>query len=142
MSQNLFVYGTLIFPQVMHAVCGIAPPSKAARLPGYLRFTVHNQCYPAIKPMPKAVVDGVLYPNVSLSLIRQLDRYEGREYRRLRLRVTHGRDRQALAWVYVPRQLPELGSAVRDWCAAEFEARHLQTWCRQLMRRPQHPQTK
>lgn len=128
-----------MFPQVMRAVCGEVPSLQSARLPGFRRYTVKNQFYPAIEYVPRAGVDGVLYRDVSLQLLKRLDRYEGREYRRVRLRVTLGQGLQALAWVYLPRQAPAADDEAVDWSAAEFEQRHLDHWCRQLLRSRRHP---
>lgn len=139
MGQALFVYGTLIFPKVMEAVCGEVPSSIAARLPGYRRYQVQDQIYPAVEPAPNDEVDGILYRDVAQSILKRLDRYEGREYRRLRLHVIHGRGAQAFAWVYLLRRPGCAGNTAQDWSAADFKSRHLGRWCRQLRRYHHHP---
>lgn len=128
-----------MFPQVMLAVSSELPPAEAARLQGYRRYTVTGQVYPALARSPGSIVDGVLYHDLSRRLMARLDRYEGSEYRRSRLRVTNASGLQAFAWVYVPRRFPDSESAQRDWIVTEFETQHLDRWCRQLHRTQRHP---
>jgi gamma-glutamylcyclotransferase (GGCT)/AIG2-like uncharacterized protein YtfP len=123
----------------MQAVCGEVPHSTAARLAGYRRYRVSNQIYPAIEPASGVAVDGVLFRNISRRLLKRLDRYEGQEYRRRKLRVTQDNGRQALAWVYLPRRCIDQESRAHDWSAAEFESSHLRHWCRHMRRAYRHP---
>ena len=85
--MDLFVYGTLMVPKIMRAVCGYARPGLPARLWGHRRGRLAGETYPAIVPSIGHHVDGLLYRGVSPRQIRQLDRFEGPMYRRTLVRV-------------------------------------------------------
>ena len=44
--MNLFVYGTLMVPQVMHAVCGFTAAAEPAVLQGHRRRRVRARSIP------------------------------------------------------------------------------------------------
>lgn len=85
--MDLFVYGTLMVPSVMHAVCGYAGRGVAAVLPDFRRRLVRGEVYPAIRPCAGDRVTGLLYPAVSDTQLRRLDAFEGDLYRREGVKV-------------------------------------------------------
>ena len=78
----MFVYGTLMVPQVMQDVCGYIGAGTPAQLAGYDRRLVRDEVYPAILPCPGSAVSGLLYRGVSPTQLRRLDAFEGEYYRR------------------------------------------------------------
>ncbi len=80
--MDLFVYGTLMVPSVMHAVCGYAGSGVEAVLPGFRRRLVRGEVYPAILPWKGESVAGLLYLSVSHTQLLRLDEFEGDLYRR------------------------------------------------------------
>ena len=48
--HDVFVYGTLQFPEVLRALIARVPESQPATLAGYKRYRVQNQVFPAIIP--------------------------------------------------------------------------------------------
>lgn len=100
MGLPLFCYGTLVFPAVMRAVTGLNLRGRAAVLPGYRVALIAGRNYPGIAPADDRV-GGVLYPDPGPLALARLDRFEGREYRRLAVRVTCASQRLR-AWVYLP----------------------------------------
>lgn len=81
-TPALFVYGTLLFPEVLHAVSGESAEGAAARLVGYERRLVRGAPYPGILPCPGGRVEGWLWRGLSAAALSRIDRFEGRLYRR------------------------------------------------------------
>jgi gamma-glutamylcyclotransferase (GGCT)/AIG2-like uncharacterized protein YtfP len=98
--MNLFVYGTLMVPAIMRAVCGYDRPGRRALLPGYARRRVVGEVYPGVRVQPGEDVDGILYPAVSDAQIGLLDLFEGELYRRQDVVVQVDR-RPVAAFCYV-----------------------------------------
>jgi gamma-glutamylcyclotransferase (GGCT)/AIG2-like uncharacterized protein YtfP len=80
----LFVYGTLLFPEMLNALLSRVPRYLDATLPEYRRFSIHDgpdvRPYPAILPEPKALVKGALLLGLSKEEGQILDAYEGEGY--------------------------------------------------------------
>ena len=79
---ELFVYGTLMVPEVIRGVCGYQEPGESAVLEGYRRRVVAGEVYPAIVPDPEEQVVGRLYGGLSSRQIQLLDAFEGDMYQR------------------------------------------------------------
>lgn len=102
MAGSLFVYGSLMAPEVIRAVIGRVPASCPAVLSGYVRHPVRNQAYPGLIPcqrqqsmddddvqgdMESSSTTGLLYKDLSDLEICRLDRFEGDEYSRTTVQV-------------------------------------------------------
>lgn len=157
-TSSLFVYGTLLFPEVMAAVTGRRWRSVAAVLQGYARYQVKGQVFPGICRRPGAVVFGVVYSDLDERSWRCLDYFEGDFYRRRSLTVTLpnrqpkkdsreftggqgvlpgglGADavtRQVQVYVMPPSHQHLLST--RLWSAAEFRLKHLSRYLRHCHR--------
>jgi gamma-glutamylcyclotransferase (GGCT)/AIG2-like uncharacterized protein YtfP len=99
----LFVYGTLrpgerAWPLVAGNVAG---PPRRARVAGRVCDTAHG--YPALLPGPGSARGWVVPVRDPAALLPRLDRYEGPQYRRVRVATTDG----AACWTY-------------RWIAAEY----------------------
>ncbi|KAI9818360.1 MAG: hypothetical protein M1826_001382 [Phylliscum demangeonii] len=99
-DRSAFFYGTLMAPEVLYRVCygGSRPTSTEARsappirttaaiLPDYCRHRVRHCDYPAIVPAPGSSVRGTLVRGLTASDLARLDRFEGDQYERKRVRV-------------------------------------------------------
>ena len=64
----------------MTQVSGSAHRGKTAVLPGYRRKTLKEEVFPAIIPQADAIVEGVIYFDVSPGTFDRLDRFEGPFY--------------------------------------------------------------
>jgi gamma-glutamylcyclotransferase (GGCT)/AIG2-like uncharacterized protein YtfP len=80
--MDLFVYGTLMVPEIMSAVCGYEREGTPARIDGYRRRRVSGESYPGITQSSGDTVTGLLYRDVSLQQFSILDDFEGAMYRR------------------------------------------------------------
>lgn len=140
--MNLFAYGTLQFPQILEAVCGQRVVGEAAVLRGWRRMGVRGAVYPAITREPASEVDGLVFRGLGTGALRQLDAFEGNEYRRLagRVETRSGAMVPALFYVAAPALQTRLDG--RPWSAEQFAAtglsRYLARCRRQLLRRGGH----
>lgn len=126
-SNNLFIYGTLMFEDVFRRITGMSLPLHDARLEGYRRYAIAEGGgwlpYPAIIEEEGASVQGKLIRAVPAALITLLDDYEGIEeglYERATARV-RAAEEELEAEVYLAGSLirSRLGG---EWRPEEFEA--------------------
>jgi gamma-glutamylcyclotransferase (GGCT)/AIG2-like uncharacterized protein YtfP len=121
---QLFVYGTLQLPDILHAVVGERWQGTAAVLDGYARYRVRGKPYPAIVAAPSGSVSGLLYSEVGALELEQLDRYEGELYERRTLGVrVGGSTLSAFGYVLGDRHHSLLST--ESWDLAAFERDHL-----------------
>jgi len=120
MLSRLFCYGTLCLPEIMHQVVGRRILPVKAGLRDYASYAVRNRHYPAAVPAAGSSISGLLYSGLTARELALLDRYEGIEYRRLRVVVTVDGGTRAQSWVYVLR--PQYGSylSAQSWSLEEF----------------------
>jgi gamma-glutamylcyclotransferase (GGCT)/AIG2-like uncharacterized protein YtfP len=126
MSRHLFVYGTLMAPEIIQRVAGLAPASEPARLPGYQCFAITGEVFPAILRRDTGEVRGLLYRNLSAPVLATLDDYEGDWYSRETVWVETQEGQgmcMALTFVVKPEHRHRLAS--EDWNFEEFRRLHL-----------------
>ena len=128
--QPLFVYGTLLFPEVLKMLLGRIPRRAKAVLTGYRRCSIHDgpsiRLYPAIFPEEQAVVEGELLLDLSAAERQVLDAYEGADYLKVQVQVyAEGQSRQAEAYVW---QMGKRGQLRGDWDPEYFKTHHLQSY--------------
>lgn len=126
--RRLFAYGTLMFPEVLRAVCGVDLPATPAVLHGYARRPVRGHGFPAIVAEPGASTDGMLIENLSAALWRRLDEFESDFYDRLPVAPVRadGVATTACAYVVAPRYRQRLGAG--EWSPAHFRATQLDAY--------------
>jgi gamma-glutamylcyclotransferase (GGCT)/AIG2-like uncharacterized protein YtfP len=97
MTEQLFVYGTLMDPIVQFAVVGRTAEGRPDTLPDFRKSSLKlgGRVYPIVKPAAGSVVEGLVIM-VSPTELGRIDHYEGEAYRRTRATLTSGRQ----AWVY------------------------------------------
>ena len=97
----LFVYGTLLDEERVHALTGRRFRRRPATLEGFARLTAAHG-YPTIVPAPGGQVDGLLLEDVDAQSLAALDAYEdaGRLYARRPVEVVAG-GRRVACEVYV-----------------------------------------
>lgn len=89
--RSLFVYGTLMAPEVMQSLVGRLPPLQAAVLHGYTRHPVVGFCFPGIiksSSSPSSTVAGLLYTDLTDYELEIMDWFEDVEYTRTNVVVT------------------------------------------------------
>jgi gamma-glutamylcyclotransferase (GGCT)/AIG2-like uncharacterized protein YtfP len=98
---RLFVYGTLRDESLVERLLGRRLHWQPAVLEGYCRTLDASIGYPVVHPLAGASVDGRLLEDVDRETLAALDAYEGREYRRVSVRVQTSDGRTVEAYAYV-----------------------------------------
>lgn len=106
MRAGLFVYGTLMAPEVLNALLHRVPSKRSAVLQGHSRYTVKDYSFPAIVcDDDSAAVEGMLLEDLSEREMKALDFYEDEAYERLDVMVSvrsaDGGNEEAAAMAYV-----------------------------------------
>jgi len=122
MYQRMFVYGTLLHDDILRKLIGVVPPSQPATLQGFRRMRMLDRPWPVIRPAPAAKVSGRILTGLKRGQLRQIDRYEGKEYKRKRVRVRLPDGRHCNAWAYVAA-----AGGGEPW-SNESEQRHRRRW--------------
>jgi gamma-glutamylcyclotransferase (GGCT)/AIG2-like uncharacterized protein YtfP len=129
--KQLFVYGTLMFPEIREKLTGKAFKTSPAVLSGYRRTKVKDADYPAIVKNPDSEVEGILLEDVDEQTIEILSFFEGDEYKTQHVEVFSGnRKIPALTFVWANRKklLPD-----EDWDLTEFEAGSLKLYVKKIV---------
>jgi gamma-glutamylcyclotransferase (GGCT)/AIG2-like uncharacterized protein YtfP len=131
-SAPLFVYGTLLFPDVLHILIGRDPARTPATVPGWRVATIPGRIYPTLIPDPAATARGHLLTDLTDAEWQILDAFEADEYHFTRL---HPAGTHPHAWAYTapdPDVIPPT-----PWNPDTFAAVHLPAyldrcaaWCR------------
>lgn len=125
--MKLFVYGTLMWPEVMAAVTGRSIEGRSAVLNGVRRVRVRGEVYPALIPGDDTV-EGVLFENLTELDLAALDCFEGAEYERLPVTVCCGTFAvEAAAYFASEAGLPLLEDC--DWIPADLSPDQLRQFC-------------
>jgi gamma-glutamylcyclotransferase (GGCT)/AIG2-like uncharacterized protein YtfP len=132
MTDRLFAYGTLIFPEVLRAVTGRSLAPIAATLDGFRRRGVIGEIFPAIVAgAADDRVEGVVYAGLEERDWGRLDRFEGELYERRRVTLRcEGRGLLAHAYVLGPAWAHRVGA--EPWDPARFARDHLATFVGRL----------
>jgi gamma-glutamylcyclotransferase (GGCT)/AIG2-like uncharacterized protein YtfP len=151
-SSTLFVYGTLMAPEVMRAVVGRLPPSSPATLVGYVRHPVRHQVYPGLirttncdsdDTTTSSKVLGLLYTDLQAEELQLLDDFEDVQYSRTPVDVkttapsTTDEPRDTVivstfAYVWI-NPISELDTS-QDWSLEDFCRSHLHSFLREPCR--------
>jgi len=100
-EKNLFVYGTLMSDDVMHAVTGRQFHGTQCTLDDFQRFSVKDADYPGIRNVKGNIVDGLIYQDIPVTIWPLLDEFEGDMYERIEVTVKTAENIQLMAFTYV-----------------------------------------
>ncbi|MFV0590483.1 MAG: gamma-glutamylcyclotransferase family protein [Draconibacterium sp.] len=78
--QQVFVYGSLLFTEIVQALTGTNFTTKEGVLHGFKRCTIHGADYPALVHCKETSVKGKVLQNVDSRSLEILKFYEGDEY--------------------------------------------------------------
>ena len=123
-SEPLFVYGTLMFPEVLEVLLARTPAMAPANLGGGWRAAaLTDRVYPGLvaAPAPRAVV-GQLLLDLDDDEYEVLDAFEDVLYERRILPLTDGRPAMTYVWLDAALVLPH------DWDPAAFVTDHMPTY--------------
>lgn len=114
----LFVYGSLLFPDVLRIVVGRVPDRSKAAAAGWQVVGLPGKPYPALIPA-SGTAEGELLTGITPSEWRALDAFEDSVYELRRISLVDGR----YGWAYV---CPDESTTVPDrWDAERFGVEEL-----------------
>lgn len=116
--RDLFVYGTLRFPEVLRALLGRVPGHRPAAANGWRVAGLPGRVYPGLVP-GDGMAHGHLITGLTPNEWRTLDAFEGPQYELKRLALTQGGHAWAYVWTPVTEVEPD------DWSPEDFGKRHL-----------------
>jgi gamma-glutamylcyclotransferase (GGCT)/AIG2-like uncharacterized protein YtfP len=127
-ASRLFVYGTLLMPAVLHAVCGRQFVTRPAILADFGRYRLRGRVYPAIVAEPGAVTAGLLCEGLDEALWQRLDAWESALYGRQAVVVQDDDGVPLAAHSYVLAAACHGELEATAWSPAEFERLHLSAY--------------
>lgn len=95
---DLFVYGTLRFPEVLDALLGRVPRLSPARVEGWRAAALPGRVYPGLVAAP-GVAEGLLVHGLSPDELEVLHAYEDVDYDVVELALADGRTALAYRWL-------------------------------------------
>lgn len=137
-STHLFVYGTLLFDEIVQALTDRTFGTLEVTLHEFARHAIVRQgqreAYPAIRSRASGKVHGRVLLNVDDRSMRLIDRYENDppEYERVTIRVEcdGGNPLQANTYIASPTLRPLLHG---DWHVEQFQREHLTKYVREII---------
>lgn len=123
--MNLFTYGSLMFPEVMHALTERVFQYEDASLSGFDRYLLNGRKYPGIIENTDSRVEGRVFFDIDSTSLEILDQFENSIYERRIVEIHTISRAQVKARAYiVPVTAREALSELR-WSADEFSRAHL-----------------
>jgi gamma-glutamylcyclotransferase (GGCT)/AIG2-like uncharacterized protein YtfP len=86
-KYSLFVYGTLMWQEVLRTVIGRTCPMEEALLDRYKRCRIKGAFYHGLRQVGNSTVKGRVIRGLSKRDLAMIDRVEGDAYKRIRVRV-------------------------------------------------------
>lgn len=117
--ESLFVYGTLLFPDLVRALIGRVPDRTTAAVAGWRAAALPGRAYPGLVRAAGATARGLVLTGLTAAEWQVIDAFEDGGYDLTELELVDGRRGWAYTWADDIAPLPE------DWSAEEFAARHL-----------------
>lgn len=100
--QNIFVYGSLLFPEITKKLTGKSFKTLPAILEGYKMYSVKGCDYPAIIQQEGSKTVGLLIENMDNLSLAIISFYEGNEYEKEQVTVnSDGKSTTALTFVWM-----------------------------------------
>lgn len=119
--DSLFVYGTLLFPDVVRALIGRVPERTEASVAGWRAAALPGRAYPGLVPAPGAAAGGLVLARLTPEEWQVIHAFEN-GYDLSEVALVDGRRGWAYTWAEDIAPLPA------DWSADEFAANHLAEW--------------
>jgi Gamma-glutamyl cyclotransferase, AIG2-like len=117
-DEALFVYGSLLFPEVFLALLDRVPTRTPATAPGWRVAALPERVYPGLVPAP-GPASGLLVSGLTAEEWRTLIAFEGDLYELRKLDLSGARSGCAFVWA------GSTAASVLDWVPEEFAERVL-----------------
>jgi gamma-glutamylcyclotransferase (GGCT)/AIG2-like uncharacterized protein YtfP len=124
-NSSIFVYGTLLLPEIQRRVTGREFTAREARVEGFVRRRVAGETYPTAVAQPAGELVGAVLTGVDAAALRALDEYEGADYERIPV-VAHLADGTPWrAWMWLLRAAASHHVGDEPWDLETFVEHHL-----------------
>lgn len=132
--MNLFVYGTLLFPEIRNLIGGRNFEGQAASITGFQIFRVKDANYPGIVKTAHGVIKGQVLCDITEEEMERFDNYEGDLYLRTSNEVQLKNSPQLVAaCLYeIPESLALDLLSDQEWSEEWFEEFHYPEFLVQL----------
>ena len=121
--ENLFTYGTLIFPEIMTAVTGRTFRSVESSIDDYKAYKVRGQVFPGAVSSAGDSLSGRVYFDLDPVSSQILDIFEGDLYDRINIDLIQDTERVPVS-IYRFRKQSSLELEDNDWSADYFYQHH------------------
>ena len=128
---NLFVYGTLLFPEILEGLTRIPLVTKPAKLQGFKRYRVQGCDYPAVVREMNSLVEGKLVFGIDNQLIDILTFFEGDSYKKIETTIQLENESLTAAVFIWKDDLDYL--AKEDWDSNEFKQSSLNFYIEEVV---------
>lgn len=129
--QQLFVYGTLLFPEIIEKLSGKNFETVPAFIRGFIRKRIVGCDYPVVIQNLNSEVKGLLVRNVDEQSMQLLTFYEGDEYEKMETDVWIENEKTTafvFVWKNNSKDLEE-----NDWDENEFRQKHLKAYLNKVI---------
>jgi hypothetical protein len=114
---DLFVYGTLLFPEVLAALLGRVPVRTPAVATGWRVAALPGRVYPGLVPAENGRANGLVISGLTRAEGRILDAYEDADYQLTVITLADGRSCPTYVW--------RTDVLAHDWNPHGFAVEHL-----------------
>ena len=136
--ESLFVYGTLLFPDLVRSLIGRVPDRTAASVAGWRAAALPGRAYPGLVRAAGATTRGLLLTALTAAEWRVIDAFENGGYDLTEVTLVDERLARAYTWAYT--WAGDVAPLPEDWSADDFAARHLADYVAQCaVWRRHHP---
>lgn len=134
--MSCFVYGTLMYPEVLKALIERVPRMEPAVIQGYQRYRIRDQVFPGTirSSAPGAQLQGLVLFDLQPAELEVLDEFEGEEYfkEEVQAQLEGGATCTTIVYLWQDRLRPVLYG---EWDPHEFREQRLgayEVMCRQF----------
>lgn len=130
--NNLFVYGSMLSPDVVRAITGENISTSDAYIKNFSRRKLKDRDYPAIIQHEGGIVIGKILHDVREELVQLIDVFEGDEYGKKEVLAILKDDTELNAYTYIWNG-NSTDVQMEDWDFMHFESHKLRTFLLQTL---------
>jgi hypothetical protein len=123
--MNIFVYGPLMFPEVMQAVVGRNFSFREGEVRGYVRVGVRDESQAAMIPFPDTLTQGIVYVEVDQAALKRMDTFFGKLFERVEVNIETDSGDWIEAETHVFKVSKRKLLTAKPWDENEFREKHL-----------------